>query len=181
MTDEQAGIMLSIMQRVEAGQERLESRQGDLNVQLGKFEGLLENLDGRLERFGGLLENLVTRMENVESRLDKVESRLDGIEAGQIKLRTELSMRIDRLQEAVVHMKDDITVNFGRADYAQRLAAGLREDMRAFGGAIERGRGEVIALSEVMSAMERQSRRLVTLVESVREEVAAAGLAARAA
>ena len=84
--------------------------------------------------------------------------------------------RIDRLQDAVESMRADITVNFGRANFVQRFANNLRMDLVAVAGAVERGRGETLGLSEVVSGVERQVRRLNTLVQAMRDEKADAAL-----
>jgi hypothetical protein len=47
-----------------------------------------------------------------------------------VGVRSDLMARMDRLQDALTAIRDDIGVNMGRADAAVRAHAGTREDVR---------------------------------------------------
>jgi outer membrane murein-binding lipoprotein Lpp len=62
--------------------------------------------------------------------------------------------RVDRLQNAVEAIRDDVGVNFGRADHAASIGMGVR--------------AEVQAIATQVSAMERQILRLRTEMDELR-------------
>ena len=47
-------------------------------------------------------------------------SRIDRLEAGQVRMRADIMERIDRLQNAVTAIRDDIAVSTGGADASGR-------------------------------------------------------------
>jgi methyl-accepting chemotaxis protein len=100
---------------------------------------------------------------------------------GQAHLRTELSdelgriradlmARMDRLQDAITAIRDDITVNFGRADHVQRNTDNARLELRALYEIVAGVRGELVTQNGVVSGMERQIQRLQTDVRALRGE-----------
>lgn len=93
-----------------------------------QLEGGLERLDGAMERLGSAL----------------------------VQLRTDVMERIDRLQDTVTGMRDDIGVNFARAD-------------RAVDAAADNAR-QIELLGREVSAMERQIQRLQTDVRTLKGE-----------
>ena len=56
---------------------------------------------------------------------------LERLAAGQATLRVELMGRMDRLQDAVTAIRDDIGVNMGAADAAMRVNDNTRADLRS--------------------------------------------------
>lgn len=79
----------------------------------------------------------------------------DGTNAQLTAVRVEVMARLDRLQETVTAIRDDISVNYGRADKAEMVAQHAREEVRA--------------LSEIVSGMGRQIQRLQTVIEELRD------------
>ena len=61
---------------------------------------------------------------------------------------------MDRLQDLVTVIRDDITVNFGASEQVKRVADNTRDELRA--------------LSDVVSGMHRQIQRLQTQVRELR-------------
>ena len=99
---------------------------------------------------------------------DPVLTALARLEAGQAALRADLLAaradlmeRMDRLQNAILAMQDDITVNFGRADRTGHIARGASDEVRALGAEV--------------AAMERQIRRLRSDLDDVRNASGAPG------
>lgn len=82
---------------------------------------------------------------------------VDTLQTDQDSLRVELMARLDRLQDAVNTLRDDIGVNFWATD---RVRKGL-DDARV----------ERIAMGKQMSAMERQIMRLQTEVRILKGEL----------
>ncbi len=71
-------------------------------------------------------------------------------------LRADVMERIDRLQNAVTLIPDDIAVNFGSSSAVKLANDTTREELRALG--------------DVVSAMHRQIQRLQTDVRELRGE-----------
>jgi predicted nuclease with TOPRIM domain len=72
------------------------------------------------------------------------------------QLRVELSQRLDRQQDVLTALRDDLGVNFGQAEH-------IRE-------ATKHARDEVRALADVVSGMQRQIQRLQAQVRELRGE-----------
>jgi len=82
--------------------------------------------------------------------------RLDQLEQGQAQLRTDLMSRMDRIQDAITAIRDDIGVTHATAERAREANEGTRNELRA--------------LSEVVSGMQRQIQRLQTDVRQLKGE-----------
>jgi uncharacterized coiled-coil DUF342 family protein len=74
----------------------------------------------------------------------------------QVKTRTDVMGRIDRLDNALSAIRDDIGVNMHRADRAHAAADGTREELRSLG--------------DQVNAMARQIQRLRTEVRELKSE-----------
>src|SRR5712671_2472206 len=114
-----------------------------------KFDAILKlitNVDRRLD--GIEHEATETRAAAMASRAEAVETRalIKNLQAEATETRVAVMARIDRLQDLVERMREDISVNFGRADRAGDAALGMRR--------------EVEALGREVTAMERQIQRL---------------------
>ena len=86
--------------------------------------------------------------------LERLEARLTNLESGQTQLRVDLMGRMDRLQDSLTSIRDDIGVNMGRADRAHVAADNTRTELRALG--------------EIVTTMGRQIQRLQTAVRELR-------------
>jgi chromosome segregation ATPase len=80
----------------------------------------------------------------------------DRILAAIADLRIDLMARLDRLQNAITAIRDDISVNFGTAEAARRANDNTRDELRA--------------LTEQVSGMLRQIQRLQTDVRHLKGE-----------
>jgi hypothetical protein len=72
------------------------------------------------------------------------------------RLRGEVMARMDRIQNDVTALRDDIAVGFAAADHVRRMHDNTREE----------GRG----LGDVISAMQRQIQRLQADVRALRDQ-----------
>lgn len=87
---------------------------------------------------------------------DPVLAAIAQLRAEQGQLRGDLMARLDRLQNAVTAIRDDIAVNFGATTEVRR--------------ANEHTRDEVRALGDVVNAMQRQIQRLQSELRELRGE-----------
>ncbi len=92
----------------------------------------------------------------------EVRDQLDRLRSEFGELRVEVMSRMDRLQDAVTSIRDDIAVNsrnsrcefVGTADYVRRANDNTRDELRA--------------LSEVQTAMLKQIQRLQSDVRTLK-------------
>jgi chromosome segregation ATPase len=100
----------------------------------------------------------LARLEAGQAKLEagqaSLEGRQAGLEAGQAKLRGDLMDRMDRLENNLTAIRDDIAVNHGTVDQVRRANDNTREELRSLG--------------DVVMAMERQILRLKTDVEDLK-------------
>ena len=122
-------IVVALLTRLESRFEKLESRFDNLEFRFEKLESRFENLESR-----------------IEVGLARLEARQTQLEISLIAVRTDVMGRMDRLQDTVKSMRDDIIVNFGRADRVSLVAASASSEVRALGVEV--------------SAMETQTLRL---------------------
>jgi methyl-accepting chemotaxis protein len=86
--------------------------------------------------------------EDVRDDLGTLRGDIGTLRGAIDTLRMDLSQRLDRQQDALTSIRDDISVAMGRADYAADLTKNLRS--------------EVQGLSDQLTAVVRQVRRLQT-------------------
>ncbi len=93
---------------------------------------------------------------------------LEELEAGHTQLRADLMGRMDRLQDTITIIRDDVRVNFGRADAVQRVAENVRIEARSLYQLVNGVRDDLLALNNVVSGMEREIHHLQSEVQSLR-------------
>ena len=118
MSDDQTGRILAIVERLEAGQADLAAKQADLAAGQASMGANLADLAAGQASMG----------------------------ADLTRLRVDMMARMDRLQDSLTAIRDDISTNYGTAEAAQRANDNTRTELRA--------------LSEVVSSLVRQIRRL---------------------
>ena len=153
LSEFQGSVRISF-EHLEAGLERLETRLDHLETRLDQLEIRLDQLETRLDQLETRLDQLETRLERLETRLERLETRLDQLEAGQIKIRTEIMDRIDRLQGTVELVQKDSRVNWATADTAMNRVWNSRED--------------IDNLLAMITAMERRHQLLAAIVDGMR-------------
>src|SRR3954447_24273613 len=110
-------LVLAALTRLEAGQTRLEAGQARLEVGQTQLEAGLSQLDVKLSQ--------------LEPRLGQLEAELGRLKAEQKSLRSDLLAelgrtrsdimeRVERLENAVTLIRDDIAVNMGAVEAVER-------------------------------------------------------------
>jgi hypothetical protein len=128
--DEKDDLILAALARLESGQESLQV------VIKKEFSDLWAAVNALQDTAIGVGEGLITLRED------------------QTSLRVGLMERMDRLQNILNSIRDDVTVSMGRGDHAERIALHTREELRT--------------LSEVVSAMHKQIAHLQTQMREPR-------------
>jgi len=98
--------------------------------------------------------------DSILTALARLESRLVRLEDGQTALRVDVMARMDRLENKLTEIRDDIAVNFGATDTVKRANDNTREELRSLG--------------ETVSAMYRVVRRLDDRVRHLEGDAPAA-------
>jgi hypothetical protein len=88
--------------------------------------------------------------------LADLSTRFGRLEAGQDKLHIELMARMDRLENSLADIRNDIAVNFGTADAVKRANDNTREEMRS--------------LHDIVAALVRKIQTLETKVREITKE-----------
>jgi hypothetical protein len=108
----------------------------------------------------GAILTMVTALQEGVARLERSQEKLERnqekLERGHERLRVDLMERMDRFDNALTAIRDDITVNMGRADHAHEVADSTRREVRLLG--------------EQVNAMVRQIQRLQTDVRHLKGE-----------
>jgi hypothetical protein len=123
--------------------------------QTGLILAAIERLDFKIDRLDARVEQLevglaAARADIAATRADVATTRADI--AGT---RADIMERIDRVPHKLDQTNDDIVVNYGAADRAERMAR----------TAIDEGR----QTNEIMRVMQRQIMRLTTDVNSLKD------------
>ena len=130
MSDDQIARVLASLGRLEAGQSQFDMRLAQL-------------------------EKGQTQLEKGQAQLEKGQAQLRTEFLGELgRVRGDVMARIDRVQDAITLVRDDITVNFGRSDRAEEIADHTRAELRT--------------LNEIVNGMLRQIRNLQSQVEALR-------------
>ncbi|HYZ24768.1 MAG TPA: hypothetical protein VE690_21685 [Rhodopila sp.] len=122
------GLILAAVERLQHNQELLQQRMGVVQQHLG------------------VLQQSQERLQNSQERLQQSQDRL----------RADIMTQLERVQDQVTAIHDDIGVNFGATNHARRVHDATRDDVRS--------------LSEVVSSMHRQIHRLQTDVRTLKGE-----------
>ena len=160
MSDDRTGRILAIVERLEAGQADLAAKQGDLAAKQGDLaakQGDLAAKQGDLAAKQGDLAakqgDLAAGQADLVAVQASMGAKLADLSAGQAsmgadltRLRVDMMAGMDRLQDSLTAIRDDISTNYGTAEAAQRANDNTRTELRALG--------------EVVSSLVRQIRRL---------------------
>jgi uncharacterized protein (UPF0335 family) len=124
-----AAVSEHLLQQILASVERLET---GLDT---RFAEQSERFDGKLDeqtaRFDAKFAEQSARLDAHAARLERLELGLANFRADMDKMRGAIMDRIDRLQETMKALQNDILVNFGTTDAVRRAHDSTREELRA--------------------------------------------------
>lgn len=63
---------------------------------------------------------------------------MSAVESSQTSLRVDIMDRMDRLENALTGIRDDVVVNIGAADYIRTMHGNTREEVRLIGDHVAR-------------------------------------------
>jgi len=76
------------------------------------------------------LTQILATLHRVDTRLETMERGQGNLERGLAEVRANLMARMDRLQDTLNRVHEDITVNIGRADAVERKGDHTRDELR---------------------------------------------------
>jgi DNA repair ATPase RecN len=144
-SDELASILSAI------AEVRAETKAG-----LAGIAQRLEGIEARLDAVERRLDAVERRLDAVERRLDAVETRQQRQGEWQTQIRVDLMERMDRIQNDVRLLRDDISVGLAASERSERIAHGASAEVRL--------------MAEQLSVMRRQIHNLQTEVRALRGE-----------
>jgi hypothetical protein len=112
---DQTGRILTALDSLVTGQAAIVGRLDALEVGQGAIVGRLDGLETGQAA-------IVGRLDALEAGQSTIVGRVSGVEAGLDRLRVDVMARMDRLQEVLVQVQSDITVNFGNTERVDRRA-----------------------------------------------------------
>ena len=125
-------LILAALARLEAGHTRLEA--GHTRLEAGQTS---------------LRDDVASLREDVAS----LRADVGRFDVKQTSLRVDIMERMDRLQNSLTDIRNDISANFGSADAVKRANDNTREELRALG--------------DVVSALYRKINSLETRVREI--------------
>jgi len=129
VNEDQITTALAILgDRMEQAEKRLGDRMDQVEKRLG------DRIDQLGDRIDQVEKRLDDRIDLVEKRLDdrmaKMEIQIGKVASDVLSFRTDMSARIDRLQDTVTSVRDDIRVNYAATEAVDRRNNDTREDVR---------------------------------------------------
>jgi len=86
------------------------------------------------------LSMILAAMIRLEDKMTRLEDKVERLETGQVELRGEMTamrvdvmLRLDRHENRLSDIRDDIAVSMARADQAALVAVNTREEARLLG------------------------------------------------
>jgi chromosome segregation ATPase len=172
-----ANVVARIMD-LHAEVHALGARIGSLELTTAAMDGRISALDARFVAFETKINSrfaaIDDRFDFIDGRLAKVEAKVDQIDIDLGGLRKELSIvrsdvmaRIDRLQNTVDPMRDDISTNFFRGDVIERQPKNAFAEAQGAFLAAQGATDETRALANQVSSMQRAMMKLAARVDEL--------------
>jgi uncharacterized coiled-coil DUF342 family protein len=117
-------------------------------------DGLTHQILAAINTLSGQFLDLRSDVTTMRADMTDMRADITGIRAEVTGIRSEVMARIDRLQDSITGMRDDIATNFARADRVNDRANGIERVVHDLGTEI--------------SAMQRQIQRLQSDVRALK-------------
>ena len=137
-----------------AGLSSLHEDLSSLRADLTSFRADLTSLHEDLTSVHADLSSLHEDLTSVHADLSLLHAGVGSLREDTNGLRIDIMGRMDRLQDALTIQRDELVVNYGAAERAERLARAAQDEVRVLG--------------EMVTPMVRQIRRLQEEVRILR-------------
>ena len=85
----------------------------------GSVLAAIARLDGRFDHIDERIDRISERIDRISERIERVEQRLGEVEATVQQLRVDVMGRLDRQQDDLTRIRDDIGVNYAANETAR--------------------------------------------------------------
>jgi len=132
--------VLALLTRLADGQIRIENGLKQVDTRLAQLEAGQTQIEAGYKQFDTRLTHIETQLTQLDRRLTQVETGhrqleagLARLEAAQTSLRVDLMARLDRVQDSVTAVRDDVGVNLAQSERAHEAIADTRAEVRSLG------------------------------------------------
>jgi predicted nucleic acid-binding Zn-ribbon protein len=124
-------LILAALARLEGSHNEMRGEMSGMRGEITGIRGEMTDMRVEMSDMQSKLTDLHAGMADHGAKIDRLESGQSLMRSELTTLRVELMARMDRLQNTLTLVQDDITVNMGAADAAFRVNENTREDVRA--------------------------------------------------
>jgi chromosome segregation ATPase len=168
------GQLQAVLSAIAGLGHQLGEMRVDLDQRLDKLDQRIDKLDQRIDKLDQRIDKLDQRIDKFDQRIDQLDQRIDKIEQrGEdtyrelIKTRSDIMARIDRLQDDVTSMRDDLWVTFNRAD---RIEKKVESNLDGSRDVLRSHSEQLRSLSDELGGVQRQIHHLQNEIRHLKGE-----------
>jgi CCR4-NOT transcriptional regulation complex NOT5 subunit len=120
-----------------------------MSGEMGLILAALERLEARTER-------IEARTERIEARTERIEARTDVLEQGMTRLRVDVMDRIDRLQDTLQSVRNDVVVNYANTERVERNVRNGEEQTRLLADQVNLMFKRILGIDERVRTLEEK-------------------------
>lgn len=102
-------------------------------------------------------DRILAELSAIRTELSAVRTEVNQLRAGQDRLRVEVMARIDRLQDVVGQVRDDMSVNYSAWQIVAERQANARHEQELWTNLVAGMQRQIAKLNERVSALEEKS------------------------
>jgi hypothetical protein len=125
-------LLLAALARLETGQSDILNGVASLRGEVASLRAEVAALDAKYDA--------------LDAKFDAMRADIARLDRSHTTLRVDLMARMDRLQNNLNALRDDIAVNYGASDAVKRANDNTREELRGLGDIVSARYRKVIAL-----------------------------------
>ena len=152
-------LILAALARIEAGQNSLRAdmttMRADLMARMDRLQDSVTSIRGDIITMRADMDAMRADMDAMRADMDTTRADMTTTRADMTTTRADLMARMDRLQDSVTSIREDIITNYGAAQHAQRINDNTRAEQRS--------------LNDLVQLMQRQILRLQTDIETLKD------------
>lgn len=131
----------------------------DTELLLAAINSFRADMFERLDRFDARMSGSDAPMDRLDAPMDRSEAHMDVLLAELSAARSGLMDRMDRIQDALTDLKDDLTVTHATIERVERDTATAREEIEGMRSIARGVRADLGTLNTQILALARKSRR----------------------
>jgi chromosome segregation ATPase len=139
--------------------QRISAMSGEMGLVLASLERLearVERIDTRMERIDTRMDSTDGRIERIDMRMDRLEARSEQLDQSVTRLRVDLMDRMDRLQDGLQSVRNDVIVNYGNTERVERNVRNGEEQTRLLADQVNLMFKRILGIDERVRALEEK-------------------------